>query len=147
MSDITLVGLITRTALSLADLDLNDHVNFILGVPFLGGQGRYTRNSQGGTYMDGEVTVNRRLPNIVENIVVEVRGGTWGEVETNVATLVAAFKQDSYQLKLTVNGTQHNYQCEAADWSYDLSTGRVASNMPKFIFEVPRRPIPLVGSF
>lgn len=147
MTDITLAGLVTRTALSLSDLDINDHVNFILGVPMLGGQGRWTRNSQGGSYMDGEVTVNRRRPNIVENITVEVRGSDWTGVETNIAVLMAAFLQDSFQLKLTLNGTNHYYQCEAADWSYDLSTGRVASNMPKFTFEVPRRPIPVAGSF
>lgn len=147
MTDITLLGYVTRTALSLPDLDINDHVNFVLGVPLLGGAGKYDRNMVGSAYMDGTVTVNRKMPNITETITVEVRGGTWAEVMANVLTVKQAFTQGDYQLHITINGNYHAWQCEAADWSYDLQQGRIASLMPKFTFEVPRRPIPVAGQF
>jgi hypothetical protein len=147
MTDITLAGTITRTTLALADLDINDHLNFILGVPLLGGQGKYDRNKTGGSYMEGEVTVNRKMPNITEIVTVEVRGAAWSDVMANALLVRQAFTQDNFVLNITINGNAHSWQCEAADWSYDLSQGRIASGMPKFTFEVPRRPIALAGQF
>jgi hypothetical protein len=149
MSDLTLAGSVTRTPLALADLNLNDWVNYYLSEELMGGEERWVRNTQGSAYMEGEVTVNRHRGNITEKVGVEVLGTSQAVLDANIATLKDAFYQDSFQMTLTINGSTHTYQCEAADldntmvWNKARHVGRIVL----CVFSVPRRPIPIAGGY
>jgi hypothetical protein len=147
MTDFTLAASITRTSLGLGDLDLNDHVNFAISVPFLGGTGRYVRNLDSSAYMDGEIEINAHLPNITETVGLEVFGANYAAVMTNAGLALAAFKQAQYTLTVVIAGHTHTWRCQRADWSYEINTGRVSANQVKFQFDVPRSPLAVAGEF
>jgi hypothetical protein len=147
MTDITLVVKVTRASLALADLDINDHINYSAGIPLLGGEMAWRRNTTTSAYMDGEVEVNAARPDIKETVTVEVRGANYAAIQTNIAALIAAFSQASYQLYISVNGSVHTWNCKRADWAYDYQSGRVAANAHKWTFTVPRSPVAAAGVF
>lgn len=146
MADLSLSASVTRTLLALPDLALNDHVNYYLGAQILGGDQPWNRTTVGGAYMDGEITVNRNRKNVVETLSVWVMGDTAGELMTNLDTLKKAFSQDSYVLSVTLEGQNMQWRCEAADLSYQLTTGYIASLLVPVTLSVPRRPVPLAGA-
>jgi hypothetical protein len=149
MSDITLAGSVTRTALALADLNLNDYVAYYLSAQLMGGQERWTRNLDSSPYMDGDLTINRRRGNITERVGVEVIGSSQSVLDANIAALKTAMYQDSFQMTLTLNGSTHTYQCEAADMDTSMvwNNGRMTGRAVLCIFDVPRRPIPVAGGY
>lgn len=149
MSDLTLAGSVTRTSLAMADLNLNDFVNYYLSSQLMGGEERWTRNIDSSAYMDGELTLNRHRGNVTERVGVEVLGTSQAVLDANIATLKQAFYQDSFQMTLTINSSTHTYQCEAADLDTTMvwNNGRQVSRIVLCVFSVPRRPIPLVGSY
>jgi hypothetical protein len=149
VSDLTLAGSVTRTALAMGDLNLNDYTSYYLSAQLMGGEERWTRNIDGSAYMDGEVTTNRHRGNITERVGVEVIGSSQSVLDANIAALKQAFFQDSFQMTLTINSSTHTYQCEAADMDSQMvwSSGRQVGRVVLCLFSVPRRPIPLVGSY
>jgi hypothetical protein len=149
MSDLTLAGSVTRAALALADLNLNDYVSYYLSSELMGGQERWVRNTDGSAYMDGEVTINRHRGNITERVGVEVMGSSQSVLDANILTLKQAFYQDSFQMTLTINSSTHTYQCEAADMdtSQIWVPGRQVGRIVLCVFDVPRRPIPIAGGY
>lgn len=147
MPDFTLAASITRTSLALGDLNLNDHINYAVSVPVLGGEGRWTRNLDSSAYMDGELEVNARLTNITETIGLEVYGADWAGVMANFGAALTAFKQARYNLTMTINGHTHTWRCQRADWAYEINSGRVAANQIKVAFSVPRSPLAVAGEF
>jgi len=147
MTDITLVAKVTRTALGLADLDINDHLNYSCGIPMLGGEKRWKRNSISSAYQRGEVENSATLGDVIETVTVEVKGSSYANMMANVATLREAFGQGQYQLKLTIDGTQHTWACKRADEQYDIVSGRIASRQVKWTFSVPRLPDAVAGAF
>ena len=149
MSDLTLAGSVTRTSLALGDLNLNDYVSYYLSEQLMGGQERWVRNLDSSAYMDGELTINRHRGNITERVGVEVIGTSQSVLDANIAALKQAFYQDSFQLTLTINSSTHTYQCECADMDTQMvwNKGRQVGRVVLCVFDVPRRPIPLVGSY
>jgi len=147
MPDFTLAASVTRTSLALPDLDLNDHINYAISVPVLGGEGRWTRNLDSSAYMDGEIEINARLSNITETIGLEVTGANYAAVMANFGAALAAFKQASYTMTMTIAGHTHTWRCQRADWAYEINTGRVAANQIKLVLSVPRSPLAIAGEF
>lgn len=148
MADITLAGSVTRTALGMGDLNINDYSAYFLGSALELGEDRWERSSTGGAHMLGEVTTARTKKNITRVVPIEVLGTSHANLEANITALKQAFNQDSYQLTLTYNGTTHTYAAEAADVSYPgWITGRITGRVVLVVFSVPCRPIPVAGGF
>lgn len=146
MPDIGLSVAVTRSLLGLADLDINDHESFYVAPNTLGAQLTYNRQQVGAPWCDGQVTVNRSKQNVSEPVVVEVLGDDNSEVFANMAALIAAFSQDSFTLKITVDGVVNNYRCEAADYQIGAwVTGRLAAEQAQVTFTVLRQPVAAAG--
>jgi len=148
MPDLTLTAHVTRNQLSLGDLHINDHTNFYIAQEnFLSQQVSWNKQQVTSIFLDGSVTVARSLQTVNENITVEVLGDTTADLYTNIQTLVQAFKQDYFQLKVTTNSQLITYQCEAADYSVTWQGVRMIANQVQVVLSVPRQPNPLVGAF
>ena len=110
MADFPISVAVTRTELSLTDLDLNDGVNFSTF-----GMGPGTRARRNVYNTSGNVTGatlnNSVLDLIVRPLIVRVLGTSGATFDANVQALVDAFEQSSFQLKETKNGTLTTYDC------------------------------------
>lgn len=148
MADITLVAKVTRTLLSLADLDINDHDKYVVGGPVLWvGSRRWKRETVDSSDVHGEVTVHKKLTNATDPLTVYVQGSTLSDLETNQQALIDAFSQDRYVLQLSVDGVDHQWDCEAADVdqvTYDNS--HVAARYVAITFSITHQPVPLAGA-
>lgn len=144
MPEITLSCTITRTALSLATLELNDHTNFYL-APSTPGPVTWSRMTASSPFVDSDFTIARKRNKVTEEMVLEVRGANAAGVQTNLGLLIAAFSQGSYTLTTTFNGTSYAWSCDAADYQVEWSGPRVVANQVVFRAQVPRSPVPLIG--
>ena len=143
MTDVAMSVTITRSSLGLLDLDINDHLNYIVAGPeFLGGQMSWERNQVSSPFVDGDFTVNRRRQNVTENVVIEIMAGSGLELQVNTRVLTQAFSQDEFYMKVEINKATSIYRCEAADYKLVTSGPRFVANQIQCVFSVPRRPIP-----
>lgn len=145
MPDLTLSCTISRTLLSLSALELNDHVKFYIGAESQPGQVTWQREQVTSQFVEGDFTVSRRRGNVMETVTLEVLGDNQAQLQTNLAELIAAFKQDSFTLTTTFNGTSYAWACEAADYQVLWSGPRMVANQIQVQFQVPRKPIPTIG--
>lgn len=143
MTDVAMSVTITRSSLGLLDLDINDHLNYIVAGPeFLGGQMSWERNQVSSPFVDGDFTVNRRRQNVTENVVIEIMAGSGLELQVNTRVLTQAFSQDEFYMKVEINRATSIYLCEAADYRLITSGPRYVAHQIQSVFSVPRRPIP-----
>lgn len=149
MTDLTISALVSRTQLALADLDINDHVDYVLAGPqAFGGAVQWSRKQVSAPWVDGEITVERHRTNVTEPLSVYVAGTSISDLDANLGTLIAAFQQDRFTFQLVVGGANHAWDCEAADISQVLyDTTHVVAKYVTVTFAVPRKPIPLAGAF
>ena len=160
MADLALSVTITRTALALSTLQLNDGLVYRAAAEdFMGGDGTWERQQVGSAYMDGQVTVNRQRQVVNEHLTFEVSGATPGspatptsqvQFQANLATLIAAMSQDSFTLDIAVGSggdiAHYTYLGEAADLTNASWTGpRMLAKQGKLTFNMPRQPVPVAG--
>ena len=136
---------VSRTLLSLADLDINDSVNYLVGNQILGSGVSWERKQVSSPWVDGDFTVTRRRPNVSDKIEVRVYGGDQEELKDNLESLVEAMTQDNFILNLTLDAQSYSYSCESAD--YQISWGKELrhSNQTIVTFQIPRKPVALAG--
>jgi len=129
---------VTRAGQS--NLDINDHLNYIIATAFFGGQVQWERKQIASPYMDGEHTVSRRARNVEETVQIHVYGEDHTDLTANIRELVSAFSQNTYDIVVTIDSAVTIYHCEAANYSVEWSTPKFASNMTTATFIVPRKP-------
>ena len=142
---LTVAATVTRTDLGLSTLNINDHVNYALGSQILGGTVSWERNQVNSPWVDGDITVSRRRPNVQESVQINVYGDNQTEMLANIKEITEAFSQNSYQMTVTLNGQVYRYQCESADYSVEWGV-KMHSSQCMVMFSVPRRPIALAGA-
>jgi hypothetical protein len=148
MTDLTIVAKVTRTALSLGDLDINDHTSYVLAGPSaMGAQVSWDRRQVSAPWVDGDITVSRRRTNVMEPLSVYVKGSTQADMDTKIGALITAFCQDRYTLMITVGSQQHAWDCEAADYMVQFDTVHLHALYAVTTFQVPRKPVALSGAF
>jgi hypothetical protein len=147
MPDITLSLTITRTLLSLATLELNDHTISYVAAESTPGPVTWDREQVRSQWVDGDITVSRRRANVIENLTLEVLGANAAGLQTNLGTILNAFKQATYTLTSTFNGTSYAWACEAADYQVLWTGPRMVSNQVQLQLQIPRSPIPTIGPF
>jgi len=159
MADLALSVLVNRDLLNLAALQCNDgNVYRASASPFMGEQLQWTRNQITSVYIDGAVTVNRQRQIVNEQMAFEVSGRnpanltaapTQALFQTNMATLIAAFSQDNFQVDIIVgtggDATHYTYQAEAADVQVTWTLPRFLARQGLITFTVPRQPVPIAG--
>lgn len=145
MSDLGMSVLVTRVALGLPDLELNDFVSYYVGAEFLGGQETFQRSQVGSPFLDGQVTTYRQMQNINETMQFEVLADDQDELRANVAALKDAFRQDSYTLNVTVGTQSYQFAFEAGDSQVSWSGPRFIANQLQVIITAQRKPLVLTG--
>lgn len=142
---LTFSASVTRSSLGLGDLDIHDGLNYVITNRLFGGSVSYQRNQVSSPYVDGDVTVTRRRPNVSENISIHVYGSDHASMATNVSALIAAFSQDSFNIGVTVGNQLYQYQCEAADYQMEWDQAKMHSTQTTVNFQLPRRPAAVSG--
>ncbi len=147
MADIALTAKITRTLLSLGDLNINNHTTYAIGPTIFGGGRNWVRKSTDSDYVHGEPTISKRLANTTDMLQVYVKGSTMSALDTALGTLNDALAQHRYVLQLYMNGSDHQWDCEAADIvSATSDTAHVYGKIVMVTYQIPHYPIPLVGN-
>lgn len=129
---------VTRAGQS--NLDINDHLNYIVATGFFGGQVNWDRKQISSPYMDGDYTVSRRARNVEETVQIHVYGQDHADLIENVRRLVSAFTQTMFDIVVDIDGATTIYHCEAANYAVDWNSPKFASNMTTVTFVVPRKP-------
>lgn len=135
---------VTRSLLGLGNLDINDHVSYVLSYGILGANTSWERNQVKSQWVDGDVTVSRRRGNVIEPMVFHVYGNDQSDLQSNISTLIDAFIQDSFTMTIDLDGSTYQYSCESADHSVEWGY-KMHSAMTTVTFQVPRKPIALAG--
>lgn len=148
MADLSVVAKVTRASLGLGDLNINDRTTYTLAGPqIMGGTVAWDRQQVSAPWVDGEITVARRRGNVMEPLAVYVAGTNQSSLNSNIQTLIAAFTQDRYTLSITIGGQQHDWDCESADYSVQVSAPHLKSLYVPVTFQIMRKPAPLTGAF
>lgn len=145
MADLTVTAVVTRSSLGLPNLNINDHSKYVLTTTMLGGSVAWQRNAISSPYVDGDITVTRRRPTVVEPMEIYVYGTNGANLMWNTAEVINAFCQDAFSLTVTINGATRQYSCESSDYSIEYNNAKFASKMCTVRLQVPRKPLPLVG--
>lgn len=145
MPDLGLSVQLSRAALGLAPLEINDHVSYYVGPQLLGGQVQWTRQQASSPYLDGAVTTSRARQMVTEQIAVEVLGSTAVQVQARAVALVAAVLQDAFTLTLAADASTWSYTCEAADYQLVWSGPRLVARQLQVLLSLPRQPVPAAG--
>lgn len=136
---------VTRSALGLPSLNINDGVNYKIGGEIMGGTVQWERKTVSSPFVHGDFTVLRRLQNVSERIPIYVYGSSQTTMVTNARALIDAFIQPLFNLTMTLDAQTYTYQCEAADYTYQWSNAHMFSGQVVIEFQVPRMPLALVG--
>lgn len=147
MPDLGLSVVVSRDLLGLAGLEINDHLAYYVGPQLLGGQVAWNRQQVTSPFIDGQVTTWRTRQNVTEQLGVEVLGDTPGELNANLAVLLAAFIQDSFHLAVAIGAQSFEYACEAADYQVGWTGPRWVACQLQVVFAMPRQPVPVAGAF
>lgn len=157
MPDLNLNVTVSRAALSLGPLHINDGIRYKIGGTFLGGTESWNRVQLTSPYIDGAATVSRTRQMVNEPVEVRVYGRGYTDPtrpwltadrlpptpqqrSVNEQLLIAAFQQDNFTLKVTVNGVLWAYACEAADLTRTWSGALHAAGQALLTFTMPRQP-------
>lgn len=147
MPNISLSVSITRTGLGLVDLEINDHIHSYITPSFMGADSPWNRTAVTSPWLDGDVTVNRTRQKVTEPLQLEVLGGSLAEMDANAQALLEAFDQSDFHLIVDIGGQTHTYECEAADRTVLWTGPRMVEGQLQITFQVPRQPVPLVGTY
>jgi hypothetical protein len=143
--EIPIDALVTREELGLPDLDINDNDNYIVGPNLAPGVVAWQRLQASSPFMHGAVTVGRRKDIVTAEIAVDILANNFTALTAAKQTIVEAFEQDSFRLKMTFEGSQYEWACEAADHGVSWEHPRVHARRLTVLFSFPRQPIPLLG--
>ena len=78
--------------------------------------------------------------------VYETTGAGWGQLETDLTTLIDAFDQSSYTVTLTIDAATFAWTCADADVQIDgFSRLAVIGLALGVTFDIPRSPVPVSG--
>lgn len=145
MSEAIIHASVSRPELGLADLDLNDHVNYFVSAPIFGGTVSWRRQTVQSPWVEGQFTVNAVRDQVEDKVVIEVMGGDQVTLQQNVQALIAAFSQSSFNITLQLDNAVNTYACEASDYTVDWTHTRWHNRQVQVSFSLRRSPVPVNG--
>lgn len=149
MSTLDITGYVTRTELGSGNLDLNtDTYKIITWGP---GEVQWERQTVGTPFFSGRYLVNARKVQMESLLGIRVTGLSKAHAQTELGALLAAFEQFEYELSITIEGVEHRYACEPADYSIgeggQIQKFHLMSYKQEVTFTIPRMPKPVAGAF
>jgi hypothetical protein len=156
MSSFGLSVKVTRTQLGLADLELNDNLNYrMAGGELFQANVSWERQTTKSPYVEGEFTTNRRRNNVQETMAFDVFPGNSAGIsgqskfalEANLQQIIAAMTQDSFRMDVVVSKStqwqqEWHWNCEASDYSVQMTNARFVARQGIVTFMVIRNPVP-----
>lgn len=147
MADLDLSVKITRDELALADLEINDFVDYYVTNEFLGGSVSWNRVRATGPFTDGGPEISATRDPVNEPLGVEILGSSTADALAKLAVLTTALHQRNFDMKVRVSGTLVlHYSCNRADSQLIWTGPRAIAGQLQAKFTVPRQPRPLVGA-
>lgn len=148
-----MVAVVSRPQLGLADLNINDHVNFILSSSSIfSGTVSWRRNQAQSPFVEGQVLVSAVRDLVQDQIAIEVMAGKTGSVsaghsglQANLKTLIDAFSQYNYNLSVQWDTIPYTYACQPADYTIDWTGGRAQAQQLQVKFNIFRSPVAVQG--
>lgn len=150
MSELTVSALVTRSGLSTpkADLDIDDGAKFILAQGLRIGSVTWRRETVQSPFVEGRVPVHEVKDAAESTVIVYCKGANHTILDQNIAELLEAFtEQYSYLLKLNVNGVNHHWTCERADYEVAFATATLNALLVPVSLSFHRKPSPVAGAF
>lgn len=150
MADLSVSAHITRANLApaLADLNLNDDVNYQLSSQVEMGAVAWRKETVTSPFVHGRVVVGAVKDAAEGSVTVYVKGNNHATLNTNLDTVITAFtEQDEYTLKLMVEGQYYYWQCERADYEVAFTTPTLKARLLPVRFSFFRHPTPVQGPF
>jgi hypothetical protein len=135
---------ITRTLLGLADLDLNTDPFTV--VDLKPGEVQWRRQETASFYVDGEFTIGRAKNSPKVQWTQQVSGTDQTDLAANLAAVVKAFEQDTFELYYELDGEEHRWRGECADWNPTYEKERVHGLIQLVVFSFKRMPRSLAGA-
>jgi hypothetical protein len=136
---------LSRSLLSLADLEINDHLDYY--VSDLGDtQVTWNKQTVRSPYVDGEITVQRSKQNVTRNMKVEVLGTNLADARANAKVLAQAVSQDTFTLTVDFGSDPTVYLCEASDYSWVESKERFHAGRGILAVTLIHKPTPVSGA-
>ena len=150
MSDLALLATVTRSNLDPDPgvLDLDDGVNFSMGRSLDIGAITWEKTTVASPYIHGRFVTNERMAAAEGALEIYCLGNTNAACEDNLGTLLEAFtQQHEYVLRLVVNGVDHEWLCERADYEVGFITETLAARILPVRLSFYRNPVPVTGVF
>lgn len=148
ISELSIIASVTRAELFLADLDLNDGVKFTLGQNVNVGSVTWRKETAQSPFVQGRVPVHEVKDASESTIVVYVLGATHAALNANLKELLDAFtEQYSYILRINVEGSDNQWECERADYEVAFATETLSARFVPVTLSFHRKPTPAVGVF
>ena len=148
ISELAIIASVTRTELTLADLDLNDMTKFILGQNINVGSVTWRKEAAQSPFIQGRIPVHEVKDAAESSIVVYVLGATHAALNANIKELLDAFtEQYSYILRINVEGVDNQWECERADYEVAFATETLNARFVPVTLSFHRKPTPAVGVF
>jgi hypothetical protein len=135
---------ITRTLLGLGDLNLNTDPFIVVDVK--PGEVQWRRQETASFYVDGEFTVGRAKNSPRVQWTQQVSGTDQDDLDANMAALIDAFEQDTFQISYDLDGNTHTWRGECADWNPTYEKERVHGLIQLVVFSFKRMPRALAGA-
>lgn len=136
---------VSRGELGLADLDLNDHVNYFVSATVFGGTVSWRRQTVQSPFVEGQFTVGAVRDQVEDKFAIEVKGAGQVELQDNLRTLIDAFSQSTFNLTLQLDAAPYTYSCEASDYAIDWTQTRWHNRQVLVTFSLRRSPVPVNG--
>jgi hypothetical protein len=144
--------LITRTDLSLADLQLWSPPNsFVVGDTFGPGAQVLRRETVTSPFVRGRFVIAATADSQDSQILLQICGSSGSDLSTRVGVVLDAFGQLSYTLTWNFDGITSAYFCEAADYTIGEG-GRIEDidmvfHTVPILLTIPHDPLPISGTF
>lgn len=137
---------ITRTELSLADLDLSSGTYNVEGEEGLGmGAVTWDRKVARSPWVDGGVPVQQHKAMSRGSLNVRVTSSTATALQSALDTLITAFYQSTYEIHIDLDSIEYAWTCYAADMAMNPLDGRWKNNNVSVLFQFLRDPTPITG--
>lgn len=134
------------------NLNLNDGINYRTDKPAEGEAGAVVMNRRVSTspHMHGEALIGATMGMKSMTVRTLVTGASQAARNANMATLIAAFTQYTFDLHYVDDGIDYAWRCEMADYSFDLRWAfydDLGGYYCPAVFNVPTQPIPVAGPY
>lgn len=146
MSDLNIQAWVSRTELSLSNLDINDGDKYVLGRGMNPGAVSWRKQTVESPFYPGRYVVHEVKDAVEISIPVYVQANNYSNLNVHLETLLEAFtNQSSFLFTLVIDGYTNSWTCERADYEIGFAAETVLALRLPVQFKTMRVPTPASG--